>query len=233
MDDHWGLLIDVIGCVCFIAGLFSLKRGCGAVWSLKNRSYFRNGIIGSIQGYRFRYDTGVLNQIGFFQWMDRITSHNKKEKMDKEIFESILFLRNIASIRKGRNLNTDSVIQYLAEQSGTLHPIYVKMLSLLRLNKPNEAAALFSEKVGTPASKDFARILLQWEKIDPEELSETLLSQEKSMKEIRITAQKRKDEVISDLIYFPVIVNILLIFINFIYVAYFIDQKEMMQMFIV
>jgi hypothetical protein len=34
---------------------------------------------------------------------------------------------------------------------------------------------------------------------------------------------------ISDLIYLPVVVNKLVIFINFIYVAYFIDQKEMLE----
>ena len=61
---------------------------------------------------------------------------------------------------------------------------------------------------------------------------ETLLSYEKTMKAVRVTEQKKRDEIISDLIYFPVVLNILVIFINFIYIAYFIDQKEMLQMFI-
>ncbi|MDD3169457.1 MAG: hypothetical protein PHC91_08380 [Eubacteriales bacterium] len=68
--------------------------------------------------------------------------------------------------------------------------------------------------------------------VEPRELLETLLSYEKSMKAVRLTDQKRKDEVISDLIYFPVVINILVIFINFIYVAYFLDQREMLQMFL-
>jgi len=42
----------------------------------------------------------------------------------------------------------------------------------------------------------------------------------------RQTRQKKRDEMISDLIYFPVIMNVMLILINFIYVAYFIDQRD-------
>ena len=152
--------------------------------------------------------------------------------MDREIFESITFLRNLASIEKGRSSSTDCIIEKLSEQKGLLQPVFIKMLNLLRVNRPREAAALFSQKVGTAAGRDFAGLLLQWDKLEPAELIETLLSYEKSMKAARLTDQKRMDEVISDLIYFPVVVNILVIFINFIYVAYFIDQKEMLRMFL-
>jgi uncharacterized protein YneF (UPF0154 family) len=43
-----------------------------------------------------------------------------------------------------------------------------------------------------------------------------------------MTVQKRRDETVSDLIYLPVVINVMLVFINFIYVGYFIDQKEML-----
>jgi len=89
----------------------------------------------------------------------------------------------------------------------------------------------FSAKVGTPISGDFARLLVQWDDIDPRELLETLLSHQKNIKEVRITTQKRRDEMISDLIYLPAVLNVMLIFINFIYVAYFIDQRDLLTMF--
>ncbi len=106
------------------------------------------------------------------------------------------------------------------------------MLKLLRINQTKEAAALFSQRVGTTAGRDFASLLLQWDRLEPSQLLETLHSYEKNMKAIRLTEQKRRDEIISDMIYFPVVVNILAIFINFIYVAYFIDQKELLQIFV-
>jgi hypothetical protein len=157
---------------------------------------------------------------------------HRELKMDREIFESITFLRNLASIDKGRNSSTDFILEQLTEHNGLLRPIYMKMLNLLRINRQKEAAALFAQKVGTPAARDFAGLLIHWDRLEPAQLMETLLSYEKSMKSVRLTEQKKKDEILSDLIYFPVVLNILVIFINFIYVAYFIDQKEMLQMFL-
>ena len=163
----------------------------------------------------------------------RLIRTYREKKMDREIFESITFLRNLASIEKGRSSSTDYIIEKLSEHNGLLQPIFIRMLNLLRVNQPKEAAAaFFSQKVGTPAARDFAGLLIQWDRLEPGELLETLLSYEKSMKAVRLTDQKRRDEIVSDLIYFPVVVNILAIFINFIYVAYFIDQKEMLRMFV-
>ncbi|MDD3198904.1 MAG: hypothetical protein PHN73_01210 [Eubacteriales bacterium] len=154
----------------------------------------------------------------------------RAQKLNREIFESITFLRNLASIDKGREYSSDTIIEKLSEHEGLLRPIFIKMLNLLRLNQPKEAAELFSKSVGTQAGRDFAVLLIKWDRMEPGELIETLLSYEKSMKAIRITSQKRKDEIVSELIYFPVVVNILVIFINFIYIAYFIEQKEMLMM---
>ena len=47
----------------------------------------------------------------------------------------------------------------------------------------------------------------------------------RSMKD-RLTKQKRRDEMVSDLVYFPVVVNAMAVLMNFIYVAYFLQQKE-------
>lgn len=219
--------------ISFFAGIYLLKEHSIWSWSLKRRAYLRNGVADSIAKYR-SWGSFLENRKkgGPFEMLFRLIRTYREKKMDREIFESITFLRNLASIEKGRSSSADSVIEKLSEHNGLLQPIFIRMLNLLRINQPKEAAALFSQKVGTPAGRDFAGLLIQWDRLEPGELLETLLSYEKSMKAVRLTDQKRRDEIISDLIYFPVVVNILVIFINFIYVAYFIDQKEMLQMFI-
>jgi hypothetical protein len=100
----------------------------------------------------------------------------------------------------------------------------------LRKNQKEDAIQSFIETVGSEFSKDFARLLTQWDEIDPRELTETLLSHQKNIREVRLTVQKRRDEMISDLIYLPVVVNVMLVFLNFIYVAYFLEQKQMLTM---
>ena len=229
----WDLSISVCLMVCLIIGVYLLSDNTGWTWSLKKRAYLRNGISDSIMNQR-NWEKAMRNiyRIGPFKKLFQIINNYREQKMDREIFESITFLRNLASIDKEKAGSSDYIIEKLSDYDGLLQQIFIKMLNLLRVNQPQEAAELFSKSVGTSASKEFAELLLRWDQMDPCELNETLLSYEKSMKAIRLTEQKRKDEIISDLIYFPVVINILVIFVNFIYVAYFIDQKEMLQMFI-
>ncbi len=219
--------------ICFTSGV-CLIMGFGVWnWSLKQRAYLRSGIRDNTLKFRNWESFLESRKRGslFERFYRRIKIYRQK-KMDREIFETITFLRNHASIAKGSNCSADSIIEKLSEYGGLLQPVFIRMLNLLRINQPKEAAALFSQKVGTPASRDFAALLIQWDRLEPGELLETLLSYEKGMKAARLTDQKRRDEVISELIYLPVVVNILIIFINFIYVAYFIGQKEMLQGFI-
>lgn len=230
---NFSMVISAGFAVCFAAGMYLLKDLSIWTWSLKRRAYLRNGIADSIVKCR-SWETFLESRKkgSPFELVFRQIRTYREKKMDREIFESITFLRNLASIEKGRSSSSDYIIEKLSEHNGLLQPIFIRMLNLLRVNQPKEATALFSQKVGTPAGRDFAGLLIQWDRLEPGELLETLLSYEKSMKAVRLTDQKRRDEIISDLIYFPVVVNILVIFINFIYVAYFLDQKEMLQMFV-
>lgn len=228
----WDILTAGVFVTVMSMGVHLTKQNNVWSWSLKRRAYLRNGITESILRYR-SWETVLQNRKkgSPFEIAFRVIISYRERKMDREIFESITFLRNMASIEKRKSSSTDYIIEQLSEHNGLLQPIYIKMLNLLRVNKQKEAAVLFAQKTGTTAGRDFAGLLIQWDRLEPEELLETLLSYEKSMKAVRLTEQKRRDEIISDLIYFPVVVNILVIFINFIYVAYFLDQKEMLQMF--
>jgi len=52
------------------------------------------------------------------------------------------------------------------------------------------------------------------------------------MREKRTTELMRKTETMSDLVYLPVVAGVLAVFMNFVYTAYFIEQKDMlMQIF--
>lgn len=148
-------------------------------------------------------------------------------KKDLEIYEAMAFLKNSICINVNNTIGSDLIIEQLAGYGDLLKPIYFKMLNLLRLNRREEAIAVFAREAGTKMSADFGRLLIQLDEISPRELEETLLSYQKNMREVKITRQKQQDEVMSDILYLPVVINVLLIFINFIYVAYFIEQKDM------
>ncbi|MDR2089467.1 MAG: hypothetical protein LBP73_08940 [Clostridiales Family XIII bacterium] len=158
-----------------------------------------------------------------------LREHMQKERKDREIYEAISFLRNVTAVGMGGSMSADLALQRLAENKGVLQPAYAKTLGLLRLNRREEAVKKFKEAVGDGIGLDFIRVVLQWDDIDPQELTASLLSYQKSLKEMRVTARKKRDEMLSDLIYIPVIVNILLIFVNFIFVAYFAEQRDMLR----
>ena len=61
------------------------------------------------------------------------------------------------------------------------------------------------------------------------DLQETLEMYRQNIREETITKEKQKNEIMSDLIYIPVMCNVMLIFINFIYIAYYAQQKELFQ----
>ena len=162
--------------------------------------------------------------------LDKFAKKKENTQIDREVYEAISLMRNIIAIDRGKHVSTDFIVEQLSKKEGVLQKTYIKMLSLLRVNRRKEAQSLLGEKLKTEIGKEFAGLLIKWDDINPEELGEILFSHQKSIKEIRMTQQKKYDETISDILYFPIIINVIIIFINFIYVGYFINQKEMLQM---
>ncbi len=146
--------------------------------------------------------------------------------VDREIFEAISYLRNIVIVGRNTDIGLDYVMQALCENGGLLREAFVNMLSLIRTNQLDRAEEYFNSFAGTDIAKDFCRLIIKWDDISQKDLLETLISYEKAIKEAMITNVRRQDELISNLIYIPVIINVVLIFIDFLCVAFFVEQRE-------
>ncbi|MBQ8589573.1 MAG: hypothetical protein IJ486_03870 [Firmicutes bacterium] len=150
----------------------------------------------------------------------------KEEQAEKEIAQGISYLRNVVAMGRGEHMGTELMISELAASARYLRNVYYSMANYIRLGDTEAAIRVMEEQTEGPMAADYGRLLLQWEKLSPSLLMETLTSHQKAIEQVRMTKQKKRDEMISDLIYFPVIMNVMLILINFIYVAYFIDQRD-------
>jgi hypothetical protein len=159
-------------------------------------------------------------------------SKRYSDRKDTEIYQSIALLRNMIKANKFSKLSSDYMIEQIAIYSDLLRNTYFKVLNMLRLNRRQEAIQLFYSEVGTKVSLDFGRLIIEIENMENRELDEILISLQKNIREERITKLKKNDEMISDLLYLPVVINVLLIFINFLYVSYFINQKNVFSMLI-
>ncbi|MDR3224674.1 MAG: hypothetical protein LBT52_00045 [Clostridiales Family XIII bacterium] len=158
-----------------------------------------------------------------------LTSSGRKERMDREIFDAISAVRNIIAASGGVHIPADALFEQLARNNGTLAPLFRRALPLLRVNRREEMARRFAEDAGTTMAGDFIRVLIRWDDVSPEKLSSTLLSYQSAIKEARTTALKRRNEIYSDLIYFPAVLNVLVVLMNFIFVSYYIEQRDLFE----
>ena len=214
---QWGFYIAVLGLSALGATLIKGNRATMKVFGRRM----------ALSGDRLRSGLDSYSKkMKVREWLKK----HRAEKIDKEIYESISFLRNIIALGSGREVGSDYIIEKLSHREGMLQPVYVRMLRYLRLGKLEEAVKAFSEEAFTPIGGEFGSLLLKWDSLDPFDLTEILISCQKSIKEVKSTAQRKQDEIFSELIYFPVVINIFIIFINFIVVGYFMEQKHMLEM---
>lgn len=186
---------------------------------------------------RFRYYANkdkALNYIDslkkFMEGTD-LKKASRTRRVEKEIYEAISFLRNILTLNAGKEVRGDVLMEKLAARKGVLQPVYGKMLGLTRLNRASEAVLAFNDSACPTSGKELASLLIKWDEMNPDELGEILISIQRAARERRTTEQKKRDELISDLVYLPVVLNVLVIFINFLYVSFFLDQQEMLMQF--
>ena len=152
-----------------------------------------------------------------------------RETVEREISDSLGYIRNIA-MTGDSSVSALSLLSDLAGISDKLRPVYLEMERHLSVGDGKKAEECFVSNTGLSISKGLAELIAGWDEADPSEMSETADSYISLLREERITAQKRKNEILSDLIYFPVVVNCMLVLINFIYISFFVSQRELLTL---
>jgi hypothetical protein len=158
-----------------------------------------------------------------------LSAPRRKERTDREIFDAIGTVRNIIASSEGMRIPADALFEQLACADGEVAAAFRRALPLLRVDRRAEMARRFAEDIGTPMAGDLIRILARWDEVSPEKLSSTLLSYRDAIKEARTTALKRQGETYSDLVYFPAVLNMLVVLMNFVFVAYYVEQKDLFE----
>jgi hypothetical protein len=186
----------------------------------------KNGVLAALGSPRGVIRSGVPLGVR----LEKALPHSRRvERADREIFEAIGTARNIIASSGGVHIPADALFEQLARAEGDLAPAFGRALALLRVNRKDEMVRRFAEDVNTPMAGDFIRILAKWDDVSPEKLSSTLLSYQSAIKEARTTAMKKRNEVYSDLIYFPAVLNVLVVLMNFIFVSYYIEQRDLFE----
>jgi hypothetical protein len=159
-------------------------------------------------------------------YVNRFRMQGKNEQIQREIYSALSILRNHAA---AECVSTDFLLEYFSQAEGPLREAYAGALRLLRTGRYTEAAEYFSAAAGISFARDFILLILDWDAIDPGRQKQTIVAFQNALKEARTTELMRKNEVMSDLVYMPVVTGVLIIFVNFIYIAYFAEQRALLS----
>lgn len=160
-----------------------------------------------------------------------LRSAKKEELVCKELYAALSVLRNHASIGADESracVTTDYLLEQFAQAEGILAKYYADALRLLRTGRRSEAIEHFAAGADVELARDFIMLVFDWDAVAPHKLKKTVSAFQNALKETRTTKLIRKNEALSDLVYLPVVACVLVIFINFIYVAYFAEQRELL-----
>ncbi len=161
----------------------------------------------------------------------RFRGARNRDRSVRALSESLAYIRNIAILGRADMLSAETVLTELCEFSPRLRNVFSDMLSALRMGDKARAAEALYTATGEPCAKDIGSFLAGWDDIPPRELLQSIELYRNTLLEARYTRIKRRDELISDLVYFPVVLNCMVVLLNFLYVAYFLQQKEILSLF--
>ena len=156
----------------------------------------------------------------------RLRSASAKKKMSQELSEALSYIRNLVILGRGEKMSVELLMEELSGICDRLAPVFTDMERSLHINDKDRASRYLYDAIGESFAKDIGTFLAHWEDIPPKELLSSVEAYRSTLREIRQTELKKRDEIISDIVYFPVVLNSMVVLLNFIYVAYFLEQKE-------
>ena len=180
-----------------------------------------------LEAQRYRSRSGELaRKSAPYKKLQQLALSRKREAMQRDLAESLSYIKNLVVIGRGGNMSAQLLLEELSELSRDLGPVFLSMARCVQLFDQETAAQQLYDALPFSYAKDIGEFLAGWEDVPPSDLLNTVEVYRSALREDRLTRQKRRDEMISDLVYFPVVVNAMAVLLNFIYVAYFIQQRD-------
>ncbi len=119
---------------------------------------------------------------------------NRKDHIDKEIFEAMTQLKNLCVAQMDKSLSGDYLIEQIVKFSDVTKPAYSRMLTLWRLGYIEQGCQAYGDMLDTKMSREFSGILMKLESMPPSELADHLELYQSHIREERMTKHLRNQE---------------------------------------
>lgn len=158
---------------------------------------------------------------------------NNKTRIDKELFNSSIILKNLSLITQQSPFSADYMYEKLMENSTFLKPVYRQMLTVYRSRESQNAFKVLPLTLNTKTSKNFAIILSKLERISPVELAKQMDVFQKNMMDQRMTYAIKRVQKSSMVLTVLSTITVFAILLNFVVVVVFLDTIQALnQLFI-
>lgn len=150
------------------------------------------------------------------------------ERMEREIFNSCIVLKNLAMVHKDMPMSADFILEQLMECSKSLKNIYADILSAYRLGQGEEAFLILPKRIPLKAASNFAAVLSKIDKINPAELILHMAAFEETLTGERMTKGMNRTEKKSLITTIAATAAIFAILLNFTIVVVFMNTLNML-----
>ncbi len=151
-----------------------------------------------------------------------------RDRMEKEIFNSCIVLKNLALVHRDMPMSADFILEQLMESSRALRSVYADILSAYRNGRGEDSFRILFERVPLKAAKNFALLLAKIERINPSELIVHMTAFEETFSSARMTKGMRRAERKSLITTMAAAAAIFAVLLNFTVVVVFMDTLSML-----
>lgn len=164
-----------------------------------------------------------------FMMVVNFLTKRKSAELDRELYNSITTLKNLAIAQEESAISADLMLEKLMENSKKLKPVYAQMLVIYRSGDQTSALRYFRDAIGTKNAATFALTLEKLDRINPTELKTQVISLQEIMAEERFTKGLARAENRGNIIYLLATTVCFICLINFMFVCVFMDSMDMLN----
>ena len=166
---------------------------------------------------------------GLVRVRDRLRAGLYRDALIGEVTECLGYIRNIAILGRSQEVSAVELLSQLSALSDRMRPVFEETARYLSLNDRAGAEQCFCTGTGLEISRGLASLLCGWEDTSPSDIVGTVDAYLSVLREEKITAVKKRNEIISDLVFFPVVINCVIVLVDFMYISFFINQRVLIE----
>lgn len=154
---------------------------------------------------------------------------NRKVRIDREHLNAMTQLKNLCIAQEENRVGGDYLIEQLFKNSDVTKPAYTKLLGYWRMGQTRAGCEAFGQMLDTKISRELANIFEKIDALDHRAVIDQIIIYQSFIREERMTRHEKRQEILSYILYAPVVASAFMIILNFMVIVIWLDTMDMIQ----